>query len=320
MTGMSLFQNLPEKQKLNLLGMLAETALGEFGFTNYRLSLIQNLVNTTYKMDCNKGAFLVRIHRKTELSRNCIDSELAWIEALSKESQVPVQQPQYSLKNDRIVTVQVPTYDEHFHVTVLSWVDGMILPQDKRTDVHFRQLGLILAKLHQHSRLWTPPTYFKRPRLDVNSITTHPGWRNLEAPVRDDLETARQLVAETESSLKQSPAAFGLIHSDLSFGNVLFNQTSAIPIDFEDCGFGYYLYDIAVVLAGTCGRKDFLPRRDALWDEYCKTCPLDETHIEKLPIFMGARALSMVLWAASQLEVNDVKSQWQKLRDVLRLA
>ena len=42
--------------------------------------------------------------------------------------------------------------------------------------------------------------------------------------------------------------ATGLIHADLHYENFLFHDGVARAIDFDDCGWGFYLYDVAVTL------------------------------------------------------------------------
>jgi hypothetical protein len=39
--------------------------------------------------------------------------------------------------------------------------------------------------------------------------------------------------------------AYGMIHGDMYPENVLFKAGEVYPIDFEDCGFGHWLWDIA---------------------------------------------------------------------------
>ena len=48
--------------------------------------------------------------------------------------------------------------------------------------------------------------------------------------------------------LGQGPNVFGLIHADAHLDNVLFDGQQARLIDFDDCGFGYRIYDVAVAL------------------------------------------------------------------------
>lgn len=48
--------------------------------------------------------------------------------------------------------------------------------------------------------------------------------------------------------LSTDPASFGLIHADLNPGNFLFGDGRIAVIDFDDCSFGWYLYDLAIPL------------------------------------------------------------------------
>ena len=43
---------------------------------------------------------------------------------------------------------------------------------------------------------------------------------------------------------------YSLIHADLHFGNVLVDGDRLAVIDFDDCGFGWHQYELAVVLFG----------------------------------------------------------------------
>ena len=46
--------------------------------------------------------------------------------------------------------------------------------------------------------------------------------------------------------LERGPQAWGLIHGDLGhLGNCVYDRNEVSPIDFNDCAFGFYLYDIA---------------------------------------------------------------------------
>ncbi len=89
----------------------------------------------------------------------------------------------------------------------------------------------------------------------------------VEHPTRDDAERAVRTVGELVSAadaalveaaietvrvatreLGAQPDTFGLIHADLHQENYLFHGGMARAIDFDDCGWGFYLYDLAVTL------------------------------------------------------------------------
>lgn len=60
----------------------------------------------------------------------------------------------------------------------------------------------------------------------------------------------------------------GLIHADLHLGNALFQRGSVKLIDFDDCGTGPRVYDLAVALWELRDRPDYPAFRDALLSGY----------------------------------------------------
>ena len=296
------FEDLPEKEQVYKLRELADAALEKFGFNQYRLTFLQHLVNTTFRLDCDQGRFLVRIHRAK--TRTAVASELAWLDALARETTVSVQIPQRSLDGEMIVVGKQTGMPASYPVTVLSWLDGQILPQDRRSPHHFYRLGQLVAKLHDHAQHWTPAFELDRPLYDSTSVLRTDNifgeeavtYKQLPEDVQEYLQRLYEQLQEVEQRLGKSSNQFGLIHSDLSFGNVLFTTDAVLPIDFDDCGFGYYLYDLAVILAGPWERPGFQQRRDALLQGYREICELPDEHLSLIPAFMAMRASSLGQW------------------------
>lgn len=294
--------DLPEKEQIYRLRKLADAALEKFGFNQYRLTFLQHLVNTTFRLDCNQGRYLVRIHRAR--ARTAVESELAWLEALAHETTVPVQTPQRAFDGEMIVVGEHGGVPEPYPVTVLSWLNGQILTQDQRSPNHFYRLGQLVAKLHHHAQHWAPPVELNRLIYDAASVLRTDNvfgeeaviYKQLPEDIQEDLQRLHEQLQEVEQRLGKSPDQFGLIHSDLSFGNVLFTTDAVLPIDFDDCGFGYYLYDLAVILAGPWERPGFQQRRDALFQGYREICELPDEHLSLIPIFMAMRASSLGQW------------------------
>jgi len=81
--------------------------------------------------------------------------------------------------------------------------------------------------------------------------------------VQGPFETVSQQAKRVMESLGKAPDAFGLIHADLVPENVLFKAGDAYPIDFEDCGYGYWMDDIAVALCPWVWGEDWERMRDA---------------------------------------------------------
>ena len=85
---------------------------------------------------------------------------------------------------------------------------------------------------------------------------------------------------------------YGLIHADLGLAdNVAFHAGEAKIFDFDDCGFGYWVFDFAVTLSehfiDTGDRSQTTV--DALTMGYEETSSLEGIGFEYLDLFMAAR-------------------------------
>ena len=114
---------------------------------------------------------------------------------------------------------------------------------------------------------------------------------------------ARQVLAE----LGKGSDVFGLIHADLSLGgdgNVLFSGGEARPIDFDDCGYGYWIYDLASALTHWQTHPQWAVYRQALLDGYASVRPPPEEQLADLGLFMAARHVAEMLWAIDLAQYN----------------
>jgi Ser/Thr protein kinase RdoA (MazF antagonist) len=89
---------------------------------------------------------------------------------------------------------------------------------------------------------------------------------------------------------------FGLIHADLHQENYLFHHGEVRAIDFDDCGYGHFLYDIAVALGEVGHRQDEPALRTALLADYRSIRLLPEAHERYLDSFFALRRLQLMLW------------------------
>jgi Ser/Thr protein kinase RdoA (MazF antagonist) len=112
-------------------------------------------------------------------------------------------------------------------------------------------------------------------------------------------------VRDASDQMGKGKKVYGLIHADLGIGdNVAFLKGEARPFDFDDCGFGYWLFDFGVILSQYM--MDFNDTssvmRDALLDGYQEITTLEDIGIEYLDLFIAARvAQLMFFYQASSL-------------------
>ena len=71
------------------------------------------------------------------------------------------------------------------------------------------------------------------------------------------IESARIKVQAVLSRYEKRADGYSLIHADLHPGNILFDGSRLHLIDFDDAGFGWHIYDLAVALFYYQSRRDF---------------------------------------------------------------
>ena len=117
-------------------------------------------------------------------------------------------------------------------------------------------------------------------------------------------------------SLGKGPDAYGLIHADLYPENVLFKAGKAYPIDFEDCGYGYWIWDIAVALCQWAWNNDWERMRDAFQEGYAQVRTLPEAQWAQLDLFVATQFATMVMWASAFLKHDPLRvAEYEPWRD-----
>jgi Ser/Thr protein kinase RdoA (MazF antagonist) len=291
-----------------------------------RLTLLAHQFNTTFRVDTDAGQrYVLRVHSGSARTAESVGAELAWLAALRRDTDLEVPTP-IPTNDGPLLTVAsspgVPTP----HICVLfRWLDG------RRLDVglkprHIERAGELMARLQDHATRWRPSPGFLRGRVDWPIE----GARWLPDPLAPQVvETCRTLVAdslsaeeaaqvvavidhvrEAEKALGKGPDTFGLIHADLHQYNLLFSGDAVRAIDFDDCGFGPLLYDLAVPLAMSQGRAEYTALRAALLVGYRRVRPLPLEHEAYLDTFIALRHLQDALWVLEGRPQSTTHDDW----------
>lgn len=284
---------------------LAEGVLSKYHLKNYKMDFINHGENATFKVTTSKKNYLLRLHRNSYHTRTAILEELKWLARLSKTSDIPAQKPLASKEGKLIESHFVEGVKPRF-CDILEWQPGRMKFQTISNN-NFFNLGILIAKLHintrdikvHHRNYWTPEGLIG-PKAKLGSILALKSVIPKDYP---DLEKCRKMVlVKINQYQKRNLKKMGLIHADLHFGNLLWNKGVITPIDFDDCGFGFYAYDIAVTLYSSsrnlksCGIKKIKSSREALLEGYSSLLNLSKEDLEILPYFILARRLAMVAW------------------------
>jgi len=276
-------------------------ALARFGLTGGDVAFVRAGENTTYRVDHGGRSYALRVHRPVYQSAASVRSEIAWMQALQDAG---VATPDVVRSGAGEVVEEVATEDGPRLVAVFSWVEGEPLSRLDRPEL-WQRLGAMMASVHAGGRRFARPPGFVRHAWDVEGIvgTSAPLWGDPVAlgPWSPDqarkLAEVRELVRERLTALPRTPDRYGLVHGDLAFDNVLV-RTDGTPvvIDFDDCGEGWYPWELAVALFPFDGEPGFAARRDALVRGYRTVGELPDAVLDELPTFVMARRIATLGW------------------------
>ena len=104
------------------------------------------------------------------------------------------------------------------------------------------------------------------------------------------------------------PDRFGLVHCDLRLANLLIDGPTVKVIDFDDCGFSWFLYDAATPVS-FYEHDPKVPELIEAWLRgYRSQAPLSETDAAEIPTFVMLRRLLLVAWIGSHSETDLAQS------------
>ena len=302
-------QVLTRRAELIRLRHLAWAGLGRYPLAAGRLTFVAHGENTTFRHEGADGRHLVRVHRPQRHGREvdseaAVGSELMWLQALRRDTGLAVPRP--VLARDGALTVTVNSADVARVCSVLRWMDGRVHENSPRP-VHLHQLGGAIAQLHRHADEWTPPPDFVRIRWDhatffgnVMVYGDTPAARCWELLPRE-VRTRFRAVGGRVFDLMASAHDVGLIHADPHLGNALFHRGAVKLIDFDDCGTGPRVYDLAVAVWELRDRPDYPAFRDALLSGYHALRDLDVGHLDD---YIALRQVAFGLWFTGTAQVN----------------
>jgi Ser/Thr protein kinase RdoA (MazF antagonist) len=270
-------------------------ALPAFGLApDTPLTLLNRSENETWRA----GPLVLRLHRQGYHRRDEIASELAWLGALGGVAGLATVRP----------AGPVLTLDGR-HISAFHHLPGQELQPGDDLGRWFGPLGGITARLHLQARQWTPPPGFARKRWDVATILgPRPHWGDwraapgLDADGRAVLEQATARLAADLGAYGTGPEVFGLIHADLRLANLMVDGDRLTAIDFDDCGFGWWAYDLAAALS-FIETDPRLPDLIALWCQgYARVAPLPAADRAMIPALILLRRVLLTAWLASRAD------------------
>lgn len=289
------------EEQIIRLEQVVDALLPCYGIRSAQRTLLQYENNAVYRVVAPDGEPLVaRVATPSGRSAEEQRSEMQWLEMLRRETDLAVPEPVPNLDGALVTPITLGAAIEVHQCVVLRWVCGE-LPTPGLSPALLERLGAFTGELHRQAERFAPPSGFVRPRWDwerlfgARSILHNEEAMATLAPAQHAaLEAAGERIRRALTSPGKDALREGLIHRDLHRDNILICDGEVGVIDFDDCGFGYYLFDLACVLDSfhrriATGPADYQLQREALLRGYDRVRPLPSELDEHLGIFMAMR-------------------------------
>lgn len=287
----------------------ARQILDVYALSDIQLAWLAHTHHVVLRVTAAPGDFILRLSRESVLSREALSGEIQWLKLIRQYTSLAVP---HAVENNQGEAIS--TYDDAdpIHAVLFRYLEGVSYPAEAFAPKQMQEVGVFLARLHELSSKHPDETAALRslrPRLDWEGLfgagsVYDPGdgasiftaeQRNIFAQVGERIRSAME-------DLAASPGAMGMIHADLLSKNILFRTGEVCALDFEYCGWGFYLYDLAPLLWQLRHRPGYAALEDAMWEGYTSARSLRVEERTLLETFIVARHLASCRWIAGNLD------------------
>lgn len=251
-----------------------------------------------------------------DVNRLAMQAILEWLAFLAEHGG-PVVRPLRSLSGSLI---EVINSDEQEYLAVaFEKAPGVLaegMSPGEWSDDLFQALGRTVGHCHRVAQNYMPArAELKRPEWDWGTNCFNP----TEALVGADrliLEKRRQVLTHIQA-LPKERQSYGLAHLDLHFGNFFVDipDQKIVLFDFDDCAYGWFIMDIAMLLFDVLVVYDGAERQDFgerfllnLLRGYQKQMPIHRFWVCQLPHFL--KLLEIGLYAMLYRDYDPGTADW----------
>lgn len=175
-------------------------------------------------------------------SREDVLSELLWVDDL--RAAIPTVSQAIPSRENRLVEL-VQVEGTTYLATLFRKANGDLLPAKYWNPTYFQAVGQLLGSIHRVSAEGYELGFrYKRKHWSQLPYFDFSCYSRFFGPDSAPEKNARHIL-ETICDLPEDPRWFGMIHGDYQPGNLFSDWENVWAFDFDDCCYGYYMFDIA---------------------------------------------------------------------------
>jgi len=270
--------------------------------------------NATLKVETTDGQlFALRINTNSPRTPENLRAEIAFVRLLAEDGRVKVPHPIENREGNFYTSILHEASGRMFHCVLYSWILGEELEEEPQDEQQLSALGAAMATMHLAVEGFELPEGSSLPTFDDPLWWTE-DFLLSEKSVLD--AEAKDLISQALAAIKSGVAKFyangtpRLIHADMHGGNALWYEGSLSVIDFDDCGIGFPLQDLATALY-------YLdtPEQDAAFRQgYESIAPVPQCSEKEMSMLFLQRRIVLLnyLYETSNLEHRSVIPEYQE--------
>ncbi len=317
--------------------LAAQALLDRYGLRGCTLEPLCYSENHTYRVTRQKDGRHVataRICRPGYRNVGELQAEVSWLLRLHHAVHLEgaeLIRPLQAADGTYVQSIQLPDDGQALHAVAFAYMEGSQPGDDDPVALRrlFRRLGALAAALHAHATpeaagvslrqpLRLPGTpVLMRPTWDcttaLGSRATWGDWRSFPGLTSHDA----RILAQAEARIKHAMAAygkprdrFGLIHADMRLANLLVEGAGPHGtlklLDFDDCAYSWYLFDLAASLSFIEARPDLSDLISCWLGGYraagasSTARPLAPADVAVIPSLVMMRRLQLTGWLSTR--------------------
>lgn len=279
-----------------------------------QIDLLKISENMTFTVSSLEQKAILRVNRPSYHTERELLSELQWMNLIRRDSDIPIPRV-FPGRNGSPLQSFVSPCGKVYFCSLFSFLTGRIVRQleGKKLLEKTKEIGTIAAKLHLQVQSNPELKNLPRFRWDFEDLlgphARWGSWKDYPGLTKEDSRLFQQtsdIMKVRLSKYGKSPDRYGLIHSDLHLSNVIVSDGKLQVIDFDDCGYGWFLYDLGCSLVEYSDNLEQLV--DAWLTGYQSVRPLSKEDLSEVPGFLLLRRIVRLAWLGSHSDSDTAKT------------
>lgn len=221
---------------------IIEKAAVEYGVSPESIKRVGGFENFIYEFNKDDQDIIIRFVHSVHRSYEFVYAELEFIDYLSKSgANVSTMIP--NLNGDLLFKIETEN-NEYFTVSTFTKAPGTYVKREAIDDDFIFMFGKAVGKLHALTKQYKPKHkryhWHEEDYIDI-------GKRNLP----NDMKFIIDMAIDHTNKMKEykvSNEDYGLIHTDLHFGNMYYDGVTLTFFDWDDASYKHFISDIAIIV------------------------------------------------------------------------